>query len=316
MEEMLGHLGREDEAGEYQERRKDLRERANRLLWNGRFYRHRYPLDDFRIEGVDEDTQLSLSNAYDLNRGLPTPEMARSIIEEYRRRREEGRAFAEWFSIDPPFPTGAFGDEKLKPGVYVNGGIMPLVGGELARAAFRYGYAEYAVDILRRYFDMIDSTGEAYLWYFPDGHHATKEESTSPEAYPTDGWGSSAMAAALIQGLAGVRSGRPGFVATWLEPHWDAAGVHEAEVTLQYPASGKKLRYTYEHDRSSGTTAIEVEASPLVALHLGLPDDVESVEAETGGRKLEVRIDDWELGKHCAFCEDIDGRLSVRYRCR
>ena len=58
---------------------------------------------------------------------------AASILREYTRRR--GRAFAEWFSIDPPFPAGVFGDPRLVPGAYCNGGIMPLVGGELARAA-------------------------------------------------------------------------------------------------------------------------------------------------------------------------------------
>ena len=313
MEQMLGYVGETNEAKEFGSKAAKLRERANKLLWNGRFYRHRYPLDDFRIAGVDEEAQLSLSNAYDINRGLPTPEMSRSIIEEYRRRRKEGRAFAEWFSIDPAFPAEAFGAAKLKPGTYVNGGIMPLVGGELAKAAFRHGLPEYGVDILRRYFEMIDSTGEAYLWYFPDGRPATKEESTSPEAYPTDGWGSSAMAAALIQGLAGVRSGRPGFGAAWVEPHWDAAGVDHAEVAVEYPASGKRLHYTYARDDRNKTTELAIESDRLVALHVGLPEGIERVEAETGGKRLDVKVEEWELGFGAAFCEEIEGRIVIRY---
>ncbi len=312
MSEMLQHLGRDEEAKKHDEQAKDLRERANELLWNGRFYRHRHPLDDFRVEGVDEEQQLSLSNPYDINRGLPTPSMARSIIREYFERRGLSKAFAEWFSIDPPFPTGVFGDEKLKPGVYVNGGIMPIVGGELARAAFRYGYPEYGVDILQRYFRMIDSTGEAYLWYFPDGRPATKEASTSPEAYPTDAWGSSAMAGALIQGLVGVRSGRPGFEALWLEPHWDAAGVNAADVTCEYPASGKTLHYTYTRDPEARVTEMVVEGSPLKALHLGLPDSVDSVEAEADGKRPDVEIESWELGKGCVFREEMAGKLRLR----
>ena len=63
---------------------------------------------------------------------------------------------------------------------------MPLVGGQLAKTAFNNGFPSYGVDILQRYYKMISESGEAYLWYFPDGRHATKEESTSPEAFATD----------------------------------------------------------------------------------------------------------------------------------
>jgi len=83
------------------------------------------------------------------------------------KRRETTEAFAEWFSIDPPFPSGIFGDYKLSRGAYCNGGIMPLTGGELARAALEYGYEQYGVDILMRYYDLISTNGETYLWYFP-----------------------------------------------------------------------------------------------------------------------------------------------------
>jgi len=312
LEELHAYLGDSDEEERYKKERMGLQERANRLLWNGRFYRHRLPLDDFRIDGVDEESQLSLSNTYDMNRGLPTPEMSRSIIREYFNRKSDGRAFAEWYSIDPPFPTGIFGDEKLKPGVYVNGGIMPLVGGELALAAFRYGYPEYGIDILRRYFRMIESTGEAYLWYFPDGSPATKEASTSPEAYPTDGWGSTAMLAALIQGLAGVRSGRPGFDAAWIEPRWKHAGVMEAEVRLSYPATGKELHYNYYYDPEERKTVIILHGS-LVALHIGLPVNVESVEAVADGKKIDVEVGDWELRRYFAVGREVEKELQVLY---
>ncbi len=313
MGEMLDSLDRRDEGKEYRSRANDLRDRANDLLWNGNFYRHRFPLDDFRVEGVDEETQLSLSNTYDMNRGLPTPEMSRSIIRQYYNRMNDRKAFAEWFSIDPPFPEGVFGDKRLKPGVYVNGGIMPLVGGELARAAFRYGYPHYGVNILQRYFTMLDSTGEAYLWYFPDGRPATKEESTSPEAYPTDAWGSSAMAAAFIQGLVGVRSGLPGFKAAWLEPHWRDAGVESAEVTLEYPSSGKKFQYTYKWDPESCVTELVIYGKPIEWLHVGFPGNVDTVEAELNGKSVDVKVEDWELGLGTAFCDEIDGELRIRY---
>jgi len=308
--EMVQHLGDADQAKELWAKAEGIKERANKLLWNGKFYMHRYPLDDFRVDGLDESSQLSLSNSYDLNRGLPDPEMARSIIREYMRRRDEGQAFAEWYSIDPPFPIGVFGDPKLKPGVYVNGGIMPLVGGELARAAFRYGFDEYGLDILKRYYEMVESSGEAYLWYFPDGRHATKEESTSPEAYASDPWGASAMAGAFIQGLVGIRAGRPSFGATWFEPKWHIAGIDHAEVKIQYAASGAGFEYAYE---KTGPKSIRyrIKARSLKDFHIGLPFDVSEAGADLDGKPVDVEIEEWSCGMGTAFCGTMDGDLTI-----
>ena len=229
----------------WRKRAKGLRERTNDLCWNGRFYTHFVKLTPVDVPGVDEAAQLSLSNPMDINRGVATHKMAVSIIQEYRRRGARTRAFAEWFSIDPPFPDGVFGDEKLVAGAYVNGGIMPLVGGELALAAFRHGFEEYGVEILRRYHSLVSEKGESYLWYFPDGTPASVETSTSPEAQPTDGWGSSAMLHALLSGLAGVEDQGRCFDRVRLSPRWSAAGVTKAEVGVRYESSGAGIGYTY-----------------------------------------------------------------------
>ena len=131
----------------------------NRTCWNGRFYTHFVKLTPVVIPGVDEAAQLSLSNPMDINRGVASHAQAASILREYQRRRDEGRAFAEWFSIDPPFPDGVFGDDRLVGGAYCNGGIMPLAGGELARAAFDHGFEAYGADILRRYYELVSKAG-------------------------------------------------------------------------------------------------------------------------------------------------------------
>jgi hypothetical protein len=192
---------------------------------------------------VNEAEQLSLSNPMDINRGAATHEQAVSILREYQRRGKESGAFAEWFSIDPPFPDGVFGDERLVRGAYCNGGIMPLVGGEIARAAFEHGFEAYGIDILRRYFDLVSKTGATYLWYFPDGRPSSTETSTSPEASPTDGWGSSAMCWALTEGLAGIVDRGRGFDRTAIAPRWVAAGIEEVEVEVGYECSGRGVRY-------------------------------------------------------------------------
>ncbi len=246
-------LGDPERADFWLQQADGLRERMNALCWNGRFYTHFVKLTPVEIAGVDEAAQLSLSNPMAINRGAAGPERAAAIIAEYRRRRETTAAFAEWFSIDPPFPDGIFGDEKLVGGAYVNGGIMPLVGGELARAAFEHGYEEYGVDILRRYSRLISERGETYLWYFPDGTPSSVETSTSPEATPTDGWGSSAMLWALIEGLAGVVDEGARFERIRLCPRWPAAGVTAADISLAYPASGARIGYRWRADESALT---------------------------------------------------------------
>ena len=257
-------------ADDWDRRASDLRVATNQACWNGRFYTHFVKLTPVTIAGVDEAAQLSLSNPMAINRGVADHAQAVSIIREYQRRGSEGRAFAEWFSIDPPFPDGIFGDERLVAGAYVNGGILPLVGGELARAAFDHGFEAYGVDILRRYFAMIDAKRETYLWYFPDGRPCSVEASTSPEAQPTDGWGSSAMAWALIEGLAGVVDRGRAFDRVCLSPRWAAADVETADVRVGYAASDTGVGYEYHCDGHHVTLAVDAPAG-RVDLHLLLP---------------------------------------------
>ena len=250
-----------------------LRERANRLLFNGRFYTHFHKLTPVTIEGVDEAEQLSLSNPMAINRGLATHEMAVAILREYRRRGEATGAFAEWFSIDPPFPDGIFGDKKLKGGAYVNGGILPLVGGELARAAFDHGFEDYGIETLERYAEMIAESGETYLWYFPDGTPSSDESSTSPEATPTDGWGSSAMLYAFVEGLCGITELDRSYRRVRCSPRWLAAGEDEASIDVSYADSGSGFGYTFRHHPQECTVDLALRADEAdVDLNLLLPE--------------------------------------------
>jgi hypothetical protein len=218
----------------------------------------------------------------DINRGVTTSEMAKSILREYKKRKKESGAFAEWFSIHPPFPDSIFGDDKLIAGAYCNGGIMPLAGGELARAAFENGDEKYGVKILNQYYDLISPEGETYLWYFPDGKHSSVETSTSPEALPTDGWGSGAMLYAFIEGLAGVQDKMKKFINIRLTPRWEAAGVKKAEVMIQYPASDAFVKYNYLS--SDDFIKLEIEGSPEeIDLEILLPENRKAVSVNSTG---------------------------------
>jgi hypothetical protein len=263
------------------------------------------PITPAPIPGVDEREQLSLSNPMDINRGLATHRMAVSILEEYRRRGASGASFAEWYSIDPPFPDGIFGEEKIVAGAYCNGGIMPLVGGELARAALEHGYEAYGVEQLRKY-AALTASDETYLWYFPDGRHSTVETSTSPEATPTDGWGSSAMLYALAEGLAGVVDGDVMFRRVHLSPRWSAAGRDLAEVALSYAASGASFEYTYGHDSRGKKIALHVCGEADVRLHLLLPAGARPRDVRWNNRPLRFTTSRVEASRY------LDAEFRVR----
>jgi hypothetical protein len=236
-------------AAEWRAQGKGIMERLNALSWNGRFFTHFVPEDPaFTPAGVDPSAQLSLSNAYALNRGVLDQRQGQRIVEEYFGRRDFERAFAEWYSIDPPFPSGSYGMAGGKgenPGEYVNGGIMPLVGGELARGAFRYGMEPYGFDILRRYATLTELTGASYLWYFPNGSPGIQ----GPDTLATDGWGAGAMIGALFEGAAGFNDRASCYSDLFLAPRWAAdESFREVRAVARYAASDGYAAYRWQRE--------------------------------------------------------------------
>ncbi|MGE5557290.1 MAG: hypothetical protein ACM3WV_01620 [Bacillota bacterium] len=147
---MLEAAGRKKEAARYARLGGEILNRLNKLSWNGRFYTHHVPENpDFKRDlGVDFAEQISLSNAYALNRGL-THRQCAAIIKEYLRIKADlpVGSVGEWYTIYPPFERFNDGTVKWQ---YMNGGVVSIVAGELARGAFENGFEEYAVDILER----------------------------------------------------------------------------------------------------------------------------------------------------------------------
>jgi hypothetical protein len=149
--EMLTAAGRADEAEAYRTRAAQIRERLNALSWNGRFFTHHVPEQEGldRDLGVDERAQVSLSNAYSLNRRIDHAQCV-AIIETYRALRDDlpPGAPGEWYTIYPPFRRGYGGHNAMWQ--YMNASVTPIVAGELAHGAFEHGFEAYGVDILRR----------------------------------------------------------------------------------------------------------------------------------------------------------------------
>jgi hypothetical protein len=273
MERLSRFFGIKEKAFRFRERAAILKKKCNEICWNGNFYTHFVKLNECFIEGVREEEQLSMANPMAINRGLANIDMSRSIIEEYLLRKEQNSGhFAEWYSIDPPFPGGIFGDEKLKAGAYINGGIFPLAGGELALAAMNSGYEKYGIDILSRYFGLIKEKGGSWLWYFPDGTPSSAETSTSPEAISTDGWGSTAMLCALVHGLAGIEDQSKLFEEVRFSPRWTASESSEAHVRLEYKSSGAYFEYQFREYPDHLEIKIESNGSAING-HILLPDN-------------------------------------------
>jgi hypothetical protein len=149
--EMMEVAGRKQEAAQLRERGRSIRERLDRLAWNGKYYAHHIEEDPDvkRNFGVDEWTQLAMSNMYALNRGV-THSQAVSIINAYLDlgRHLPSRSPGEWYSVYPPYERGFEKDNGRWE--YMNAGVHAHAAGELARGAFENGYEKYGAQILSR----------------------------------------------------------------------------------------------------------------------------------------------------------------------
>jgi hypothetical protein len=153
--EMLDHAGRGEEAQVYRQRAGDIRARLDVLVWNGKFFRHRLEEDPTikRNLGVDEASQLNMSNAYALNRNI-AHDQAVSILRQYQdlQKHLPTGSPGEWYAIYPPFRRGFEHGGAIWQ--YMNGGVHGHAAGELARGAFAHGFEQYGADILRRLLDL------------------------------------------------------------------------------------------------------------------------------------------------------------------
>ncbi|CUT03484.1 hypothetical protein [Candidatus Kryptobacter tengchongensis] len=224
------------------------------------------------------------------------------------------KAFAEWFSIDPPFPDGIFGDERIVRGAYCNGGIMPLVGGELAKAAFDHGFEWYGVDILKRYYELAIKTKKSYLWYFPDGTPLSQEKMTSPRESATDCWGSSAMFYALMDGLAGVEDKLKLFKKIKLSPKWISAQIDNAQVSAVYKASGKGIYYEFKFDGEKITLEISIIDSfekHFIDVSVLLPENSKASKVISNGKEIEFKNTKVEKSTYANFSMTLKDSAKV-----
>lgn len=250
-------VGTEEKAKEWEQRAEALRENMFKYLWNGKFFIHQLHLNH---EGLDDKEQerLSLSNTYDMNRKVTNQEQSRKIIEEYMERKEAGKLFAEWFSIDPPYEE--FG--VYKPGEYVNGALSPFTAGELAKAALNNGYEEYGWDIITRFMKIVERDKTIVFLYDPDG---TPQPDRGPSA-----WGAASFISAIDEALAGIMDDGVQYDKITFSPKFPVTPYTELRYLTGYEVTNVKVDVRYILTEDGMRYDIESPAKTIQS-HILLP---------------------------------------------
>jgi len=284
-----------------------IRKRTNDLCWNGKFYAH-FVEDDPQPSylKMDQKNTLSLSNPYDINRGLPDRKMSQSIIKTYAALKESNKAnsFAEWYGVYPAVQPH-FAD--YKPGSYMNGGVNTIVAGELAKAAFQNGYEAYGVDILQRLMELMKKhNGHLPVAYTPEGK--------VDEGIP-DNWGQAAVYSALVEGLAGVTDRSTQFRKVEITPRWLAAKKDEADVMIGYGPTGASIGYAYLHDSKKKKVELRVKGNIQEGTaRILLPAKSEKGKAWINGKPASSTLDTLEESKYLVIKNWKGNNIFIKVR--
>lgn len=295
--QLCAAVGQASDEEKWRERASHLQAQLNSVGWNGQFYTHAIHLQPLRVRGVDEARQLAACNVFTMNSGIAEAEQCASILREYQRRRELNleNSFCEWWSLQPPFPAEHFGVEKNHA---ANGGIWPLVGGELARAALRNGFESYGVETLRRYHELAVAPRRSFACYGLDGAPHKIEYSMSHDVV-----GASAMLRALIEGVCGIIDNGAIFSDITLAPRWPATGHTSAEVEVSYAAHPNDVSYRWSLD--GGRMTLDYESkSKHVAFDILLPRGNTPERVAFNGRTHEYSLVTIEKSKYVRFETD------------
>ena len=282
---MYDVIGNKKEAGEWNLQGELFRSRLNRVCWNGKFYSHFVPEDPFpSYINSDPVNSVGLSNTYTINRGAATREIASSIITTYKEIGEKlkNKSLAPWYGVYP-FIEPDFGGNK--PGTYMNGAILPLIGGELTKAAFQNGKEEYAVEQLK-VLEAIYSKNNRQLPGCLDFQGNKMADEIPGE------WGQAAFVSALIEGLAGVVDKSVMFGEVEISPRWLFADVDKVSVDVGYNDDGNQVKYQYSYNKNSKQVQLIAEGKfNKLTTRVPFPSSVNSATATVNGQKAAVVID-------------------------
>jgi hypothetical protein len=267
-------------------------QRLNAVCWNGKFYSHFVPEEPIPSQiKTDPINSIGLSNTYSMNRGSTTPEMAASIIKTYQEigEKTKNEAMAPWFGIYP-FISPQFGNYAV--GEYMNGAVLPLVGGELTKAAFRNGYEKYAVEQLKILDQLMDKNARK----LPGCLNA--DGTAQKDAIPPE-WGQAAFVSALIEGLAGVVDKSVLFQEVEISPRWYFAGVEKTSVNVGYGSDGNQVNYEYQFNPKNNRVELKTSGKfEHFTLRVPFPEKARNATATVNGRNVSVITDQVNQSKY------------------
>lgn len=279
MNEELGHRSK---AKQWRKKAEVLRENAIRHLWNGKYFTHQLPLGGQPVDDK-EGIRLTLSNTYDINRGFTTLEQSRSIVEEYMHRRDTTSAFAEWFTIDPPYEP-CFGEVKVHPAnTYINGCVTSFTAGELAKAAFSCGYESYGWDILRRVYEQMAEDGGNIYFLYNRFTKKPEDAKVGPAA-----WGAAAVLSAIDEGLAGIEDLDYRYRSLGFSPRWPVTPYKELRYFSGYEVGGDVVDVRYILAGEGMRYCVDSPAHKISA-HILLPEGASASKVLLNGKPVDFR---------------------------
>lgn len=275
-----GRLGRPEKAAAWRRRAETLKSNIMKHLWNGRFFVHQLPVRGAKPLDGHERRRLSLSDAYALNRGVLDGAQCRSVIDAFRERGRNSDAFAEWFTIDPPYSPKF---NRYKPGEYVNGAISPFTAGELALGALENGREEYGWDIISRWIDKLEKDKAVYFLY-----NRRTGGPISASAGPS-AWGAAALIYAVEEGVAGIYDAGTGFDVLRFSPRWPVTPYAEGRYVTGYELSRKTVDVRWVVSAGGMRYNVKSPAGKIEA-HILVPRGRTVSEVLVNGKKTQCRI--------------------------
>ncbi len=293
LSELYSAIGEANAAKEWDIQGDLFRHRLNTLCWNGKHYAHFIPEEPVPSHiQTDPIQSIGLSNTYSINRGAPTREMAASIIKTYQEigEKTKSESLAPWYGIYPFIPPH-FGNYKV--GEYMNGAILPLVGGELAKAALQNGFERFGIEQFRLLEEIMKKNNRKVPG-------CVNADGTAQEEAIPDEWGQAAFVSALVEGLAGVVDKSNLFKEVEISPRWYFAGVEKTKVDVGYGSDGNQVSYEYAFRNNR----VEIKTSgkfERFTMRVPFPDKAKSASATINGKNVKVSVDQVNQSKYAVF---------------
>ncbi len=263
----------------WEQRAKELKEKANRWLWqpDKGFYRtmlHITPL----AHDFDEDSIISVINAVAVDSGMAEPEYRGVILSRLEAARISAGVSKPGLTLYPPYPESTFNHHLMYfPYSYQNGAQWDWWGGVQVKAEFSAGYSRLATEHLRA----IAKDWSRHPNNIVEWQHPVTGALSGSDHYMIS---AAAVGNAIIEGLFGIDVNSEGFALAprlgntngYIQVHQPSTGY---SVWLRQRASDEVISLQYSVDHS--------KAGTLAVL---LPWDKDVAEARLDGVTVPVSI--------------------------